>query len=183
MKIYGGDNTYQDRADSGNAVAHKIFAVLCVLAAVVMTGVYFAIEGFSTGSDSVIPAFEQAMSKGDYDEALDIYRSVQDKVLSKSPSEAEKMTDENSQLLEMERLVGLRVDDICSKIRNSRYKPSAEDAAFLGGMQELTTSLVSSRLNDLCTEFLLGKIEKPDITFVLNQMAPIGPSLVRSSVS
>ncbi len=174
MKIYGGGNIYADRNDSGNALAHKVFAVLCILSAVVMTGVYFALEGFSSGNNSVIPEFERAMSNGDYNEALDIYRSVQDKVLSKSPEEAEKMTDENSQLKEMEHLVGLRVDDILSKIRNSRYVPSSEDAAFLGGMQELTTSLVSSWLNDLCTQFLLGKIEKPDITFVLNQMSPIG---------
>lgn len=173
MTGFTNDNTYINGGDSSGRTPHRIFTILCIVTALALVVVYFYIEGFSKHDNSVIPQFEKALSDGDYNEALELYRQVQDTVLSASPEEADKLEEENDQLAEMERLVSVRVDDICSKVRNERYKPSAEDAAFLSGMQELTTATVSSWLNDLCKEFLLGKIEKPDITFVFNQMSPI----------
>ena len=47
------------------------------------------------------------------------------------------------------------------------------DVEFLDSMQELTASVVAKRLNALCEQFLLGKIEKPDVTFVFDQLSPI----------
>ena len=173
MKDFVNDNVYLNRGRTGGITAHKVFTVLCVVTALALVVSYFLIEGVSKHDDSVIPRFEKSLDDGDYASALSIYRHVQDTVLSVSPEDAEKLEVENGQLAEMERLVSVRVDSICSRVRHDRYQPSSEDAAFLTGMQELTTSIVSSWLNDLCKEFLLGKIEKPDIIFVFNQMSPI----------
>ena len=167
------DNIYGDRYGKFGNTVHRLLTVLCLVMTVLSFGAYFYIEGFTGRKTDPVPSFEKAITEGRYDEALDIYRSVQDSVISKSPEEAAKMTEENEALSQMESIVNLRVKDICDKVRYNRYQPSSEDIAFLGGMQELTTSLVSNWLSDLCTEFLLGNIEKPDITYVFKQMAPI----------
>ncbi|SCW39989.1 hypothetical protein SAMN02910456_00909 [Ruminococcaceae bacterium YRB3002] len=173
MNYNVNDNIYGDRTGSSVKVIHRIFAVLCFILAASIAGAYFYLEGLSRTGSSVVPAFEEALTKGDYEEALRIYRDIQDYVLSAPPESADKMEYENQELYDMEEIVSVRVDEILRKVRYERYTPSTQDQSFLGGMQELTTSIVSSWLKDLCTEFLLGKIEKPDITFVFNTISPI----------
>ena len=41
-------------------------------------------------------------------------------------------------------------------------------------MKELTSSVVSERLYSICEEFLLGKVEKPVVTYFFDQLQPIG---------
>ena len=123
--------------------------------------------------DSKINEFKACMSQEDYQRAIEIYRSVQDDVISKSPEDAAKAENELNMLQQMETIVGERVESICSNIRYERYVPSSSDVEFLEQMQEITSSLVSSKFNDLCEEFLLGTIEKPDIIFIFNQLSPI----------
>ena len=173
MSINVTDNVYINNDGNSGGLIHKILAALCILSVIASVAVYSYVEGFAQSENNVVPAFEEALGRGDYDDALSIYRSVQDTVLSANPEDADKLTDENNMLVEMENIVKVKVDDICSKVRYNRYQPMAEDVSFLNGMQELTSSLVSSWLDDLCAEFLLGTIEKPDIMFVFNQMAPI----------
>jgi len=173
LNTFTGDGIYGDMTERGAGNAHKVMAVLCVVLIVICTGFYLYIEGIKKDEVSAVQSFEEALTEGDYVKALEIYREVQDVVLSAPPEDAEKMVSENEALAEMENIVSIRVDSICNRVRYERYKPSYEDEAFLGGMQELTTSIVSNWLNGLCQEFLLGKIEKPDIIFVFDQMSPI----------
>ena len=173
MNTHLNDNIYADSKATPGFVMHRFLWIALVLSIVVLGGVYFYIEGFSTGGNDVVPAFEKAIEDGNYDEALTLYRGVQDTVLSASPDDADKLEEENEQLTRMEEVVSKRVNEIITKVRKDRYKPSSEDVAFLGGMQELTTSIVSLWLSNLSKDFLLGKIEKPDIIFVFNQMSEI----------
>jgi hypothetical protein len=73
----------------------------------------------------------------------------------------------------MEEIVKTKVYIICDRIVTSRYVPQHSDIDYLDSMQELTASVVAKRLNSLCEQFLLGKIEKPDVTFVFDQLSPI----------
>lgn len=123
--------------------------------------------------ESTINEFKACMASGDYSRAIEIYRSVQDDVISKSPEEAANAEYELNMLEQMETIVGERVEKICSSIRYERYVPSSSDVEFLEQMQEITSSLVSAKFNELCEEFLLGTIEKPDIIFVFDQLSPI----------
>lgn len=123
--------------------------------------------------ESTIDEFKACMASGDYSRAIEIYRSVQDDVISKSPEEAANAEYELNMLEQMETIVGERVEKICSSIRYERYVPSSSDVEFLEQMQEITSSLVSAKFNELCEEFLLGTIEKPDIIFVFDQLSPI----------
>ena len=123
--------------------------------------------------ESTINEFKACMASGDYSGAIVIYRSVQDDVISKSPEEAAKAEYELNMLEQMETIVGERVEKICRNIRYERYVPSKGDVEFLEEMQEITSSLVSAKFNELCEEFLLGTIEKPDIIFIFDQLSPI----------
>lgn len=123
--------------------------------------------------ESTINEFKACMASGDYSGAIVIYRSVQDDVISKSPEEAAKAEYELNMLEQMETIVGERVEKICRNIRYERYVPSSGDVEFLEEMQEITSSLVSAKFNELCEEFLLGTIEKPDIIFIFDQLSPI----------
>ena len=134
---------------------------------------FYVITNRQEERESTINEFKACMASGDYSRAIEIYRSVQDDVISKSPEEAANAEYELNMLEQMETIVGERVEKICSSIRYERYVPSSSDVEFLEQMQEITSSLVSAKFNELCEEFLLGTIEKPDIIFVFDQLSPI----------
>lgn len=160
----------EKRVNKGFSLA--AFACGMVLVALVVVIVFLA--RINAYEDRTIPEFNEAIEAGNYVEALNIYRSVQDKVLADNPDASDNMHDERIRLLnEMESIVQTKVDLICDRILTTRYVPQHSDIDFLDSMQELTASVVAKRLNSLCEEFLLGKIEKPDVTFVFNQLSPI----------
>lgn len=164
------------RDGSGHAVSDKGYYIAAAVCAFVMIAVGICFHVITTRQEereSTINEFKACMASGDYSGAIVIYRSVQDDVISKSPEEAAKAEYELNMLEQMETIVGERVEKICSSIRYERYVPSSGDVEFLEQMQEITSSLVSAKFNELCEEFLLGTIEKPDIIFVFDQLSPI----------
>ena len=164
------------RDGSGHAVSDKGYYIAAAVCAFVMIAVGICFHVITTRQEereSTINEFKACMASGDYSGAIVIYRSVQDDVISKSPEEAAKAEYELNMLEQMETIVGERVEKICSSIRYERYVPSSSDVEFLEQMQEITSSLVSAKFNELCEEFLLGTIEKPDIIFVFDQLSPI----------
>ncbi|MCR4671412.1 MAG: hypothetical protein K5643_09510 [Saccharofermentans sp.] len=164
------------RDGSGHAVSDKGYYIAAAVCAFVMIAVgicFYVITTRQEERESTIDEFKACMASGDYSRAIEIYRSVQDDVISKSPEEAANAEYELNMLEQMETIVGERVEKICSSIRYERYVPSSSDVEFLEQMQEITSSLVSAKFNELCEEFLLGTIEKPDIIFVFDQLSPI----------
>lgn len=166
---YNDGSKIDTRHNVGYLIAASVCAVLIMAAALC----FFMIANAAGDEDLTIPEFQNALNTGDYSKALEIYRGIQDEVVSMSPEEAEAATKQTELLDEMEDIVGQKVEDICSKIRYERYTPSDTEVEFLEQMQELTSSLVSVKLNGMCEEFLLGTMEKPDIIFVFNQLSPI----------
>lgn len=149
-------------------------AAACGAVLIVLIVVMVVVARINAYEDSTIPDFTAALESGNYEEALSIYRNVQDQVLADSPDANDNMHDERIKLLgQMESIVQEKVDLICDRIVTTRYVPQHSDIAFLDSMQELTASVVARRLNSLCEQFLLGKIEKPDVIFVFNQLSPI----------
>ncbi|MCR4689124.1 MAG: hypothetical protein K5745_06160 [Saccharofermentans sp.] len=157
------------KAGTGYVVA----AVICSLAILAMVIVMVVVNNINSYRNLTIPEFEQAIDEGDYEGALAIYRSIQDEVLSASPEEAAEMTEETELLNQMEQIVKDRADSICTRILEQRYVPIPSDVEFLDQMKELTSSVVSDWLNNLCVDFLLGKEEKPDVIFAFDQLSPI----------
>ena len=159
-----------------HAVSDRGYFVAAAVCAIVMIAVgicFYVITTRQEERDSKINEFKACMTQEDYRRAIEIYRSVQDDVISKSPEDAAKAESELVMLEQMETIVGERVESICTNIRKERYVPSSSDVEFLEQMQEITSSLVSSKFNELCEEFLLGTIEKPDIIFIFDQLSPI----------
>jgi hypothetical protein len=164
------------REGSEHAVSDRGYFIAAAICAVVMIAVGICFYVITTRQEervSTINEFKACMASGDYSGAIVIYRSVQDDVISKSPEEAAKAEYELNMLEQMETIVGERVEKICRNIRYERYVPSSGDVEFLEEMQEITSSLVSAKFNELCEEFLLGIIEKPDIIFIFDQLSPI----------
>ena len=149
-------------------------AVACGAVLIALIVVMVVVARINAYEDRTIPDFTAALESGNYEEALSIYRNVQDQVLADSPDANDNTHDERIKLLgQMESIVQEKVDLICDRIVTTRYVPQHSDIAFLDSMQELTASVVARRLNSLCEQFLLGKIEKPDVIFVFNQLSPI----------
>ncbi|MBO4604248.1 MAG: hypothetical protein J5657_02970 [Clostridiales bacterium] len=164
------------REGSEHAVSDRGYFIAAAICAVVMIAVgicFYVITTRQEERESTINEFKACMASGDYSGAIVIYRSVQDDVISKSPEDAAKAEYELNMLEQMETIVGERVEKICRNIRYERYVPSKGDVEFLEEMQEITSSLVSAKFNELCEEFLLGTIEKPDIIFIFDQLSPI----------
>lgn len=163
--------------DEGEKKAGKFYLAAAIICAVAVAAAFivFAIVGRTNAYQNMtIPNFQAALDSGNYEEALSIYRSVQDEVLSASPEDAGKFTTQTQMLAEMEAIVAEKTDTLCNRILTERYIPIQSDVEFLDSMEELTSSVVYKWLNELCVSFLLGETEKPDVMFVFDQLEPIG---------
>lgn len=147
--------------------------VLCIIALLFSAVTFFVIDKTKKDNASVIPQFEEALNKGDYDDALKMYRELHDVVVSANPGEVDKYQFETTMMAEMERIISEKTVTIENRIRYERYNLKTTDLNFLNGMEELTNSHLSNWLNSLCEEFLLGTIEKPDITFIFNEITAV----------
>lgn len=153
---------------------YYIAAVLCVVMLFVLGGTMFFLGRKLAFESETVPNFEQAIDEGRYADALSIYRNIQDEVLKASPENQASNATRVQMLSDMENIVRVRVDSICDYIIANRYVLSASDINFLNSMSELTSSIVSERLYGICEDFLLGKVEKPVVTYFFEQMQPIG---------
>lgn len=169
VSIY--DSSEPDRrANKGYTVA----ALICLMMIFVIVGVSIWIKTTNRQEESVLPDFVTALDQGRYEDALKIYRDVHDRVVAADPEDLESMSQETEVMAQMESEVDSRLQEIESKIRYERYEPSSGDIEFMNEMEELTSARISQWLHDLCEEFLLGTIEKPDIVFIFGQMSNIG---------
>lgn len=157
-----------------NTKGYNIAAVICAVALITLAAVTVIIGRKTAYELDTVPAFEQALDEGRYDEALSIYRGIQDEVLNASPDNQEVNAVRIQMLDDMENIVRVRVDSICDRIIDNRYVLTASDINFLDSMQELTSSIVSERLYDICENFLLGNVEKPVVMYFFEQLQPIG---------
>jgi len=173
VNFLNGESIYSAPRKNFLQSGHIVAALLCVVFFIGSIIVFFSIKNYNDMTSSIVPSFTEALDNGEYTEALEIYRSVQDKVVSADPDEEDDYTDEVKLLDSMQAVVSDKTFEILNRVRSERYKPVSTDVKFLNDMQELTSSIVSLWLNDLCKEFLLGTIEKPDIIFVFEQMSPI----------
>ena len=146
-----------------------MFVYLGVMIAAVV--IFASISLYNTQVTSRLSAFQNSIEAHDYVTALDTYRDIQEKILTKDPNDLQGIEREKSVLYEMEQIVFSRCDNILERIRKEKYSPNADDRAFLEQMGELTGARLTVWLNQICEDFLLGKIEKPTITFVLNQVS------------
>ena len=157
-----------------DTTGYNLAAVLCAVMLIALT-VSTVILGRKTAYEmDTVPSFELAIDEGRYSDALDIYRNVQDDVLKASPDAEASIASRLKLLDQMESIVKERVNTICDRIIDNRYVLTPSDIKFLDSMKELTSSVVSQRLSSLCEDFLLGKVEKPVVTYFFDQVQPIG---------
>ncbi|MCQ2516300.1 MAG: hypothetical protein MJ094_05505 [Saccharofermentans sp.] len=158
-------------------LGHIVAAIICGLTIISMITVVAWLNSTTRQADSVIPEFSRALDESRYDDALGMYRRIHDDVVANdqyATTEDSYLESLRSQMDQMEGLVNSRLFDIENAMRTERYVLSTADIQFMNGLEELTSSQISSWLNDLCTEFLLGTIEKPDLIFIFNSVSDIG---------
>ena len=153
---------------------YNIAAVLCAVMLIALTVTTFVLGRKNAYELETVPSFELAINEGRYGDALDIYRGIQDEVLMSSPDEQASNAQRVQMLDDMQNIVREQVDELCNRIISNRYVLTPSDINFLDSMKELTSSVVSERLYGICEDFLLGKVEKPVVTYFFEQLQPIG---------
>ena len=153
---------------------YNIAAVLCAVMLIALTVTTFVLGRKNAYELETVPSFELAINEGRYGDALDIYRGIQDEVLMSSPDEQASNAQRIQMLDDMQNIVREQVDELCNRIISNRYVLTPSDINFLDSMKELTSSVVSERLYGICEDFLLGKVEKPVVTYFFEQLPPIG---------
>ena len=153
---------------------YNIAAVLCAVMLIALTVTTFVLGRKNAYELETVPSFELAINEGRYGDALDIYRGIQDEVLMSSPDEQASNAQRIQMLDDMQNIVREHVDELCNRIISNRYVLTPSDINFLDSMKELTSSVVSERLYGICEDFLLGKVEKPVVTYFFEQLQPIG---------
>ncbi|MCR4767797.1 MAG: hypothetical protein K5875_07535 [Saccharofermentans sp.] len=165
---------YVGEDDRKNSKGYTLAAVICAVALIVLGLTSFIIGRKNAYEIDTVPNFEKAIDEGRYNDALSIYRGIQDEVLKASPNDQESNEVRVRMLDDMENIVKLRVDSLCDRIIGNRYVLTSSDINFLDSMRELTSSVVSDRLYGICEEFLLGKVEKPVVMYFFEQLQPVG---------
>ena len=150
---------YVGEDDRKNSKGYTLAAVICAVALIVLGLTSFIIGRKNAYEIDTVPNFEKAIDEGRYNDALSIYRGIQDEVLKASPNDQESNEVRVRMLDDMENIVKLRVDSLCDRIIGNRYVLTSSDINFLDSMRELTSSVVSDRLYGICEDFLLGKVE------------------------
>ncbi len=153
---------------------YGLAAVLCAVMLIALTVTTFVLGRKNAYELETVPSFELAINEGRYADALDIYRGIQDEVLKSSPDEQASNVMRVQMLDDMQNIVREHVDELCNRIISNRYVLTPSDINFLDSMKELTSSVVSERLYSICEDFLLGKVEKPVVTYFFDQLQPIG---------
>ncbi len=153
---------------------YNIAAVLCAVMLIALTVTTFVLGRKNAYELETVSSFELAINEGRYGDALDIYRGIQDEVLMSSPDEQASNAQRIQMLDDMQNIVREHVDELCNRIISNRYVLTPSDINFLDSMKELTSSVVSERLYGICEDFLLGKVEKPVVTYFFEQLQPIG---------
>ena len=157
-----------------DTIGYNIAAVLCAVMLIALTVTTFVLGRKNAYELETVPSFELAINEGRYGDALDIYRGIQDEVLMSSPDEQASNAQRIQMLDDMQNIVREQVDELCNRIISNRYVLTPSDINFLDSMKELTSSVVSERLYGICEDFLLGKVEKPVVTYFFEQLQPIG---------
>ena len=161
------------RERKGYTLTQKVIVIMCVLSLVASIIVFVNIDKKNRQNAQVLNSFSKALDSGDYEKAISIYRGIYDEVVASDASERDSYEFQMEMLNSMTTIVSERVTALQERIRNERYVLSVSDLAFLNGMQELTGSLMSDWLYSLCEDFLLGSIEKPDVSFIFEQLVTI----------
>lgn len=157
-----------------NTKGYNIAAVLCAVMIIALLITTVVLGSKNAYELETVPSFELAIDEGRYSDALELYRGIQDEVLKSSPDDQASNAARVQMLNDMQSIVRERVDTICNRIVSNRYVLTPSDINFLDSMKELTSSVVSERLNSICEDFLLGKVEKPVVMYFFEQVQPIG---------
>lgn len=162
---------FGSRPDQSESLTRKILMFVYLGALIAAVIVFVWIHMYNERISSVFPSFQHSIETKDYEGALEIYRNVQAEILQKDPSEVRDDAREQAVLKEMEAIVFSRCDEILNSIREDRYTPNTDERAFLENMGELTGARLTSWLNLACEDFMLGKLEKPTLMFVFDQVS------------
>lgn len=162
---------FGNRPDQSGSLSRKILMFVYLGAMIAAVIIFAWISLYNNQVASRLSTFQSAIDAAEYESALETYRDIQAEILTKDPNDLQGLEREKTVLQEMEQIVFSRCDGILNRIRQEKYSPNADDRAFLEQMGELTGARLTVWLNQICEEFLLGTIEKPTITFVLNQVS------------
>lgn len=168
MNSYFGIDPKLERGSSKFRLSIVIIGVAILLVFSIGIGI---IHATNNRLSRVLIDFNMAIEERDYSKALLIYRDIHESIVRVDPSRQQSIQLEIQVLGEIESVVQERVTRIMTQIRYERYVPSADDRAFLEGLEELTGARLSTWLDDLAREYLLGSIEKPTIVFIYDQIS------------
>ncbi|NLT11115.1 MAG: hypothetical protein GXY06_01700 [Clostridiaceae bacterium] len=168
MNGYFGIDPKLERGSSKLRLSIVIIGVAILLVFAIGIGI---IHVSNNRLSRVLTDFTQALEDREYSKALRIYREIHESIVRVNPDRQQSVQLEKQVLSDIESVVQQRVTRIMTQIRYERYVPSADDRAFLEGLEELTGARLSTWLDDLAREYLLGSIEKPTIVFIFDQIS------------
>ncbi|HEY5466847.1 MAG TPA: hypothetical protein VIL27_07445 [Clostridia bacterium] len=153
----------ESRVTGGRSRRILIAVMAVVLVAATVFGVYLK-SNRDTARDILI-RFQESMTAGKYEEAVDQLRDVQARVAGSNAAGGNGAEDilYRESLASMEKIVTERVDAILASTGKAGAALSADDRGFLEGMGELTGMLVSAKLRTLCAGLLTGTAGRAEV--------------------
>jgi hypothetical protein len=163
---------YIDNRDhSENPVFRRILIIVLTLV-LIASGVFgFLLLREQNDADEVLQTFAAALADSDYDQALPIYRDMQEKALSGGLFGRNKELYNNARI-SMEALIDEVLDEFETRLRAGESL-SAADLKLAEEMGEVTGLRLTALVRSLCVEYLAGEVELPVVESALNQLADL----------
>lgn len=145
-----------------------VVGLIAILTTVILLTFFYR---YNREMDEISRQFEKNLETQNYQAALTSYREIQERKIATGSMETN--TKEARILAAMEEIVESKVKVIEDRIRNERYTPDAMDRVFLEQMGEVTGTILSRWMNELCLEFIQGEIERPTLQFIFDQISSL----------
>lgn len=136
------------------------------LAASLLVGLYITFN--QQKADQTIQGYLAAVAEGDYDQAVDLYRTVQEKALTAGISQKQQNLYQSA-LDTIEGDVDQRLSEIENTI-NQAVSPDAKQLAFAEGMAELSGVRLIAYIRERCQAYLTGTISLTQLQPVLDNL-------------
>jgi hypothetical protein len=170
---------YLDTGSTSGVRFKKFLATIMVVAllAAAAVFVYFSLE--SRSREETLESYSSAIAEGEYEQALDIYRSVREKVLAEDVSNAETISANAVALNEIESDIEQRLKALFERLLSDQ-EALPEQLAFAEGMAEITGVKLISYAREQLRLFLNGEIDRRQLNTRINdliQLSNVSPVL------
>ncbi len=163
-------------ADSRKKSIKRVFMLIIVFVLAIGIGCGAGFFGYnvykSYSLEKSYKIFVALCETKDYDSAIEIYRRLQEKALTKPIIDTHLQESKNI-LLKMEGDVNKLIETPFNNVKDKKMRLTSNDINLMNNFQELSSRKLSDMIVTYLEDYLLGKQSKESVVFTFNELKTI----------